>query len=255
MDHGAAHDLQQPHFNRALLTRSQLRWIYFLSLGTFWFLRRSAFAKHFVTNAALTVDGPGGTVEIPFHQVAEVRFYGLPLLGGWFSLTLQNGKRYYLTSFIERVDYVLDAIAIAQPTLVVSEKLEKFRRNAIVADHFYARMENSFANWSMLFAMQAALPLAITLAMGAKLAGDGFLNWTGAVDVLLIYISVVIISGIVSLAVWGSAEMFLMLQKSGELIANPLNPLRDLKWERRIKISTHLVHAILATVLAFAMWI
>lgn len=249
MDNGAAHDLQQPHFNRALLTRSQLRWVYFFSLGTFWFLRRSAFARLFVTNSALTIDGPGGTVEIPFHQLASLQFFGLPFVGGCYVLTLQNGKKFYLTSLIERADYVLDAIAIAQPTLVASERLETFRRNAIVADHFYARMEGSFANWRMLFAMQIILPLALTLGVALVL------NARELADIFLIYASVGILNGIVSLTVWSWAELFEMLRKNGELIVNPLNPLRDLIREYRFKILTRLVHVAVATGLAFVMWV
>ena len=141
MDQSAAHDLMQPNISRVLRTRVQLRWIYFLSLGTLWFLRRQAFAQIFVTNAGIRIDGPGGLREVPFHKVRCASVFHISFVGGWLTLELQDGSRFRFTSMIERPDYILDALTMAQPTVIPADKLESYRRSVIVADHLMARME------------------------------------------------------------------------------------------------------------------
>jgi hypothetical protein len=249
MDSSAAHDLQQPHYNRALEHRAQLRWLYFLSLGTLWFLRKHAFARVFVTNAALTVERPGGTVEIPFHQVEAVSFFHLPVAGGWFTLTMRDGRMHRFSAFLERSDYVLDALAIAQPTLVPNARLANYRRSAIVADHVLARMERAFADWRWLALMQLGLPLALTAAVSFALS----VNDAGAA--ILIFASLGVLNAIVTLSVWWWLELFEILRKHGELTENPLNPLRDLKREKRARGYARMIHASVFAALSLWMWL
>lgn len=249
MDSSAAHNLQQPHYNRALEHRAQLRWIYFLSLGTLWFLRKHAFARVFVTNSGLTVERPGGPIEIPFHQVEAVSFFHLPLAGGWFTLSMRDGRKHRFSSFLERSDYVLDALAIAQPTLVPTARLAEYRRSAIVADHVLARMERAFSDWPSLVLMQLALPLALTGAVSAALS----VNDAGAA--ILIFASLGVLNGIVTLSIWWWRELFETLRKHAELTENPLNPLRDLKREKRARAYARWFHVALVSALSWWMWV
>lgn len=249
MDDGAAHDLQQPYINRALEHRAQLRWLYYLSLGLLWFLRKPAFSRVFVSNSAIRVESLGETVEIPFFQVEGVAFTFIPFLGGWFTLKIRDGKKHRFSCFLERTDYVLDALAIAQPTLVSSATIARYRRAAIVVDHVFARMEASFGNGRVLILMQILLPLVVTMALSVALGvRDAF-------PALLIFASVGLLNGIVTIVIWTLSELLEMFRKDAELLENPLNPLRDMGRERTARKVARVIHIFAVSLLAIWMWL
>jgi|GEM_PF-3777950 len=249
MNHGAAEALQIPLINRSLEPRRQLRWAYYLSLGSFWFLRQMAFARVHVTNAGLTVNGPRRSFDISFAEVDALKFRYLPFVGGWFTLILRDGVKHRISTWLERSDYILDALAMAQPTLVSASDLAHYRRAAIVIDHSAARMEQFFSDLRMLALMQIVFPLALTLAVSR---GLGVRDLT---DAFLIYALLGLMNGAVMAFVGLLAESFEMFTKNAELLENPLNPLRNMRREKTAKTCARAAHIVLASLMAYWIWI
>jgi len=284
-----AHNLQQPHIERALEYRPQLRWLYYLLLasaplifilcalnaysslgrgnmvlGLSWalfsllipfshfmiarlWLKPMAFTKVVVTGHGITLDQNGVITEIAFHQVSRVRLSFLPFVGGWFVLQMRDGRKFLFTTGLERSDYLVDALAMAQPTLVPSQELADYRRASIVVDHAFARLQAAFADWKSLALMEAGLPLVLSVGVVAAFS----VRHMG--DVLVVFAAIGLLNALVGGLIWIPKELYEMALKNRELIVNPLNPLRDLKREQKARRLARALHVLVISALVY--WI
>ena len=277
MDQGAAHNLEQPQVHRILRHRAQLKWIYFLSLAmgfaslvmaavsnddlsvrlgyslfgmlAVYFARAwvasSAFSKILISNSGLTICRGGSEDEIRFHQVLSVE---CPYWGGWITLRIRGGRTLRFTWLLERPEYILDTLAIAQPTLIASKKLAAYRRAAIVADHVFARSEKAFSDWRAIFLMQVLVPTVVAAGVGALLGA----RQPG--DFVLVFASLGLLNACVGIGVWATVEIWQARQKYVALLDNPLNPLRDMVTEAKITRYSRVAHSVIFVACSAWMW-
>lgn len=286
---GAAHTLQQQEIHRSLEYRPIWRWAFYLLLASapllaligwinafalirqdrfelamafsvfgllvpschawiawFW-LRPFAFTRVRITNRGLTLKRFGEATEIPFFRVRSLKFSFLPYLGGWFTLEMHDGREYRFTVGLERSDYLLDALAIAQPTLMPTAELARFRRICIVTDHAFARLQTALADWSSLLIMEFGLPGVLTILAFLTLGGGG------VTDAFVVFAGIALMNGIIGLLIWIPKEIIEIRRKDLELQENPLNPLRDMRREKREKIFSRCIHV--AAITTLVIWI
>lgn len=210
-----------------------------LFLAVAFFTRPFAFTRVFVSNESVNLDRFGEIIEIPFSKVVAIGFTYLPYVGGWFTLKREDGRVFRFTLALERSDYILDAVAAAQPLLVSAEKLEKYRRTAIVCDHSWARVYTAWKDWHILLALFCAWPVM----MGTTWSLNGDLPFPIATGIFSA------INFMVGLSIWWSLEVWFMNQKNADLLENPLNPLRDMKMEAKYRRLARISHFVIANLL------
>lgn len=261
----AAQRITEPPVSRLLEYRPHLKWSCFLALGAglaffglaflglgaiafggallslaiAFFARPFAFTRVFVSNEGVNLDRLGKILEIPFSRVTAIHFRYVPYLGGWFTLKREDGRAFRFTLALERSDYILDAVAAAQPLLVSAEKIEEYRRAAIVCDHSWARVYTAWKDWPLLTGIFLIWP---------TLMGSAWHIW-GELPLSISMSTFFVINTAVGLVIWWATEIGLMSKKDRELMDNPLNPLRDMNMEARLRRKTRILHFVVTLAL------
>ena len=83
-------------------------------------------------------------ITIPFNEVIEIAHNSRILIRNWFTIILNNKKKYRFKIDLERVDYILDALIQFNPDLMEKDKYEKLRKHLVLSDHSQAWAEDIF---------------------------------------------------------------------------------------------------------------
>lgn len=168
-------------------------------------------------------------VTSPFRDVAAVRF------SMWrrktFTIEMSNGRRHRFTTALERSEYLLEALAAARPEFLEDPKFLKFRRKAILNDHFHARYDVSFNNVFGLALNYIVFPL---MAMALILIVMSPWN-TPPVGAAALVTNQILISNICfGYLIYCLSESYLYVAKSRRLREDPMAVRRDLVAEKRV---------------------
>ncbi|MNJ92518.1 hypothetical protein D3C87_101900 [compost metagenome] len=213
-----------------------------LFLEAWLLLKPLAYSTVTVAPDKITLDRLSKKIEIPLNAIIAIKFNFIPYLGGWFSITLPDGKTYKFTVVLERSEYVLEAIASSNPQLISTESLMKYRRIAILADHGWARFYDTLKEWKLLLTKFVGLPivaaLLISLLQLALQKNPDYFKKAFFFDLFLL----VALSLLLGFAIGTIADLIIVNRDKARFTKEPQATLRDIPYENKIRARTTLIH-------------
>lgn len=103
----------------------------------------------------------GRVIKFNFSAIKKVKFVHIPLLGGGYSIVAEGKRPYYFFISLERSDAILDAIAVARPTLMNQDRLFSYRKLAVLDDHGWARFHQRIRSWPSFVFKYFAFPVSL----------------------------------------------------------------------------------------------
>jgi hypothetical protein len=212
-----------------------------------YFVRPLAFVKVKVHQTGLTLEGPDGTIEIPFQDVRSVSFSHLPYVGGWFKLAMKNGTKFRFTVVLERSEYILEMLAAARPDIVNSKDMMNYRRTAVLAEHSWARASDKLKNYPSLLLKYVAAPIALTIFWMAGTVYYAEQPFPGTYAVAVTVMVMFAMNFAAGLMITFLVGEFLVVSNGREnMLADASVLKRDYVFEKRVDRYGHIAHWILA---------
>jgi hypothetical protein len=197
-----------------------------------------AFSTVDVLSDRLEINRINEKIQIPYAEIDKISFSYLPYTGGWFKLETAR-KSYRFTVVLERSEYILESIASFNSKLVSIEKLESYRRTAIVSDytwaHFYKKFKPQRYWLNKYFLTPSMSALVISSILGFKYHSFSLKKF------LLLALVTAALQIILSSLAWWITSIILTFQTRSNLKKNPNNLPRDFKFENRIEAISQLI--------------
>ncbi len=112
--------------------------IYFVP---YWFLLRPMMrAEIRVLDDRISIQLGKKTREIPYADIVKITWKLKRWAGGWFTLSMNSGKKHRFTVVLERSEYLIEGIRQARADILTREQFEKLRLDLVLIDHGFARM-------------------------------------------------------------------------------------------------------------------
>lgn len=91
-------------------------------------------------------EGPGEVgMQVRFSDIARVRFSRHKKLVPGFYMDLKSGKSIHIPLFLERVDYIMDALKFYRPELCASPQFVIHRKQGVLVDHLTSHYFENFS--------------------------------------------------------------------------------------------------------------
>ena len=125
--------------------------------------RPLAHSKVFVRPDGVLIELDHKNSEFYFSDIKSLQFAGIPYVVGWLRVELNDGRIFKFIPGLERREYILEAIASANPKLVENEELMDMRTQLILSDHAFARLSASMETWPKMLGKMLILSVAAAL--------------------------------------------------------------------------------------------
>lgn len=173
---------------------------------------------------------------IAYKDITKIQFFFIRYLGGWMTLTSQDGARYSIPSNLERSEYILETLKASHPSLVSDADFYKFRASAIISDHSWARYFDLLKDWRKILIFRLINPISIAALIFVLRQFipriDAAPGWWQFFNISLVMLMLSLVGGWLC---WFAAEAQLMYHYSKRLAADPRNVLRDMDLEKKMR--------------------
>lgn len=175
-------------------------------------------------------------IQVRFADVVEIKQRLVGNYGGEIVLVMASGKRHRFNIFLERIEYIVDALVAFNPTLLSREKHIKLTRRLVLGDHWLARFQEAYRGgrkwltFFRLFILPALAIAAICFRQSTYLVVHVKAYYYGQLAVLALAAAIIldIFFQLLSTHVINS-HMASLLEE------NPKNKRRDLRFESTVQ--------------------
>jgi hypothetical protein len=175
----------------------------------------------------LVQESSGKSISLRFDEIVQVRFPAMSSLRTHFLIASKEHEPMIIGTDHLRTEAILEAIAAFNPALVPAEKLESYRRSALLQDQSSQRLHKKIAAAPSLILKFVGAPLmaavAVTLSHKSDLVHN-FLNALLSLSALHLVIGgLVYLASDLCLRALGSSPRLPVLEKRVEIVSASLH--------------------------------
>lgn len=197
-------------------------------------IRKKIFTQVHLLSQGMNIELNNKKTYVPYEKVISItppsKLAAFDLTS--FKIILENGSKVLIPVFIERSEYILDALVAHNPNLINEEKTLEYRRKIITNDHMITRMNESIKNWKQMAFKFYIYPM---LLLGVRILSDVQLKESEYPSVGQItdkFVSAFVFSTVLGLLCTLLAETYFHYKTLSQLEHNPNDVSRDKEKEK-----------------------
>jgi len=182
------------------------------------------------------IEQGGKKTEILFKDIEKVKVSYVRSTAGVFSLILADNKIHRFTVALERSEYILEAVTSYNPSLLATRHMAAYRREAIAADHGWARVHERFKNWKGHLLRNLLLPAAVAGLVSY------FAPYAWNLNPISLSILVFFFNFILGTFILVLCDLFMAHRTKKILRKNPQAVIRDMIYEKKFYFRASIIH-------------
>lgn len=198
-----------------------------------------------VFNDRLELNRINKKIQIPYSEINKISFSHIPYTGGWFKIETSH-KNYRFTVVLERSEYILESIVSYNNKLVSVEKLESYRRTAIVSDHTWAHFYQKLKPQRYWLNKYLVTPAICALVI-ASIIGFKYQSFSPK-KLLILAFATVSFQAVLAYFAWWITSIALTFKTKSNLKNNPNHLARDYKFENQMEAISQIAQKVVLIV-------
>lgn len=200
--------------------------------------------KYDIAGGALTIKDKDKSTIISYDDISNIQFSFLSKLFGWFTMNMKDGKKYYFSFLIERSDYILEAVANHNNSLIPQDKFLNYRNVLLHSDHSLARLYGGSLKATLFKYLGYPSIFAVFYWFSGGGAGALSINYL-IFQCIKMFLITFFINLMIGKVVFLASEAFVQRKNELRMRANPNLRARDMEFEGKMRQVAYAAHFLL----------